>query len=560
MNVRKNGYLHLCAWFSFISVALLIGCGDGDEPGSLDYTGKVNNVELHPRTKIVPFDGSAVVSAIGERGIEIKGVNLGNVEPGDYLIVIAPIEDQARTAIGHTGGFVTLKKGWHLVPRIQLPERYKTPGNANYSHFVIHFGLAGERLIETGPLAVEGSKSFASNSFYTKRFIGSVGRAFSKIGRSVASVGKSAAKGVTSVAKTAESNVASVATSAAKGAAQAATSAATDVATVATKAETAVTSAGRAIANDVTSGVSEAASAVASAASSLGPIEQVVSTIETVGVHFSEIVKGMALEVEQIATDPKAAFEELKEFAEFILTGDASFSVSEDGTYNFNFQNLQVSKSNESGQGTVSASLNGQFSVKYDESASLNFSDYKPSSIGYTSNISGSANLTLSQVEGNGTFPIRTIRKEPIVLDAGIPVILVPEIAITGVVDVTGTGSVTAGVSTTSTASSTATFSGVSGNANMTFDGTFAPSTVTGTNSIALRVKPELKLYDVAGPFVDIAVLDTTFTASSNSSTATVSLSTDATLGADLTGLGFSGFTPSAPLFSKTWKTFDVDL
>jgi len=525
LSTSPKGILrkHLPAWIVLFSVAVIIGCGSG---GDIVFRGServtVQGLELHERVRVVPSDGSVVVTSIGERGIQFTGDHLGNVQAGDYLVVMAPMTDQARQNINHAGGYMQLADGWHVVPRENVPSHIHTPGNADYSHFAVHIGQVLNHVVDAGPLAEEGSRTYASNQVQ-RHFIHSVSHAFSHAAHSVG---------------------------------HAVTHAATSTTHAVTHAATDVTHAATHIASDVSSAVGSAESAVSHAVSSIGPLSGVVSTLETVGVHFSEIVKAGAFQFDKAIHEVEKIAEDIEEFAEFLITGNLTLSLGEDGSFNFHMTDYKVS----SEDGNASATFDGSLSFGYSETGTLKISSYVPESLSFTYDINASSSLTVTNIQGNKTIPLRTFNLEPIVIDAGIPVVVVREIDVKAVLNGTANPDATLEVDGSGSFGFSLDSHGPHvSSPKLSFGGSADFPNPEASGTVAIVVTAHMKLYDTAGPFIQVipTQLDAVNVPASRELDLTLSSSVD--VGADMDLLGYAGWSAQTNVWHESWHTWKID-
>lgn len=402
---------------------------------------KVSGIELGAKVKLVPSDGSVIVSSLGERGVQFIGSNLGNVHEGDYLVTATPITENARAQIGHLGGYMKLSTGFYLVPREQMDDSYLTPGNADFSHFLIHAGKVIRKIVNTGPLAHDASEAFASNAenpydktVRTKIFgsiFSSVANAFTSAASAVANVATNIASGVKSAATSIASGVTSAASAIADNAVPALQVATVIAAGLATAATT------KAVNNSVDVSRVEQAVTLTSGLVGLSGgkaaelIGGEVTTFEVEGVDFNDIIAHIGLEVDSIAKNLQVYALDDPRYTEKFVSGIISASTSADGRLAIEMNNFHV----QSHDGTRSAVLNGILNISADEYGYFKVNNHIPDYIHMDFDLNTEAELAVSNAKGTGVLPVRGFQYTPTVVDAGIPIIVVREIDIAVVLD-----------------------------------------------------------------------------------------------------------------------------
>ena len=245
----------------------------------------------------------------------------------------------------------------------------------------------------------------------------------------------------------------------------------------------------------------------------------------------------------------------MKTFGQLPVTPNSTVTVGQDGTYNINLDH--VSSSVAVGEETLFASLSGTIAFSYSEQMTVSIRDYQPSSVRYYGDFNYNADVTFHGARGSISFPIKTINLDPIVVDAGIPVVLIPAIDITADFGSNATSAFTVSSTANTSFDATVTTSTVFGRASLSPSGTITiPNKIQSSADAAIHIKPSIKLYDTAGPYLDITAVQATLTPSTGKVSAV--LSSAVTLGAELSGIGYPSFSKEKQLTSITWATIDT--
>ncbi len=527
--MRYNRLLiHVFAWVTFGATATMIGCGDGSDANYRDGI-FVSGVELRPNTHVLPSDGSVVVTNLSDKGIQYRGARLDKAEQGDYVVSITPITAEARANINHIGGFVTLDKGLHIVPLEMMPERYHTNAALNHDHFLIHFGRVHENVIDTGSLAELGSVARSENRNISGVQTGSVGPIeegiFGSVIHKVSHVAKSVTHGVTSEASKTTHAVTHAVTNASKV---------------------------------VTSSVSSVESEVSSAVSNIGAIGDAISTMKSVGVHFSEIVKSMDMDIDKLASAPLTIWHDAVQLAEFVLTGNITAGFDSEGQLAVDIDKLKVKL--KKGEVSGTAIIDGSVHYKYEEEGKLTIKDYKPDSISASFKPEFDLSMTVEEITGSGSIELGKYNLTPVVIDAGIPVVVVREITVAA--DIEGSSNAAASLKASGSADigMKVSTSSVDPHGSISVSGSGDATLSKESGSVKLQVTPKLKFYDVAGPSVTLSLIDLSAENKTGSSDVDLTLSSEAAIGLDMGGLGYGGWNTSKQIFSHTWKTLTRDL
>jgi flagellar biosynthesis regulator FlaF len=522
------------------AVALMIGCG-----GTEFQPAPNTNIQLAPNVRVLPQDGSAVVTMVGQDGLRIASRPLDNVQPGDILAVCAPISDSARAFIGHRGGYMELQNKMKLVPVEMLPPRYRAR-SAGYSHYVVFNGRVSKKTpVDTSGRMADGSQAFASSTGSGSRgFISGITHAISHALTSVTS-------DVTHVATNVASDVTNVATNVTSDVTNVATNVASDVTNVATNVTSDVTNVATNVASDLTSAETSVAHAVTSA---IGPIDQwVLTEIEAVGQDFSKIYKEAIIPFERVVLQGISDVESLANE----MIGNWDVDINSDSTATINIKNATLQAPNG-----ATLTLNGSVTVGGDLHAQMNISNYQMQAFSASLGLRGGTNMT---VTGNGIFTKQLVKVtlDPIVIPAGdVPVVIVPIIAVSAEAEI---GSSLVGVNFQTSLGGTIGVSSTDGSAvTRTAQGSASGSahwTGSTTNLINWTLVPvaatlTFNIDDVAGPFfeVDLPALNLT----SGAVTSELEGEVDFRGGFNLDPLGYKGWSVSTQLGSI--KLFDVPL
>lgn len=513
-------------------VAALMSCGGTT---SDDGTSNESPVRLAPDVRVVPMDGRTVVTAIGDDGIKLVGPALGRVRVGDVIIVAAPITPEARTAVGHIGGYIHLRNGMHIVPRRNMPARFHTPLTEPYDHFLIYMGRVTERVAEQGSFARPGARAYGSSTGGTPAdFIGSITHALS-----------SAASAVGHAATQAASDVENAATSAASVATEVVTASQSATASVATAVDVginAVTAAG----SEITSDVSSATSEVTNAVGPIGP--SVLSAFKTVAADFSSIVEDGVLPLQKALTLDAQILQTDAELLLNYLEGNFDVTLDVDGNLTYTFQHLCLKSQAGGVEGQVC--IDGGVSVQAGVDLEIDIHEYSFQSMSVTASIAGNANVMLDGM-ASGSQPLVQVTLDPVVAMAGeLPLVFLPKISSTLVINKGDlSNALSASGSLNASAGFTVSGAGIEpqGSANASFSAEVSPQGTLDVTVMLIAV--ELSLYDTATIFTDFTLPDLDLEVNGEHGTLTCTVSAEG--GFDFTALGYQGvsLTP-LPLFS----------
>jgi hypothetical protein len=523
-KVRRLSPL-LTAMIGTAVVALAIGCG-----GTAFVVPQDSNFQVGPDVRILPQDGSAIVTAIGKDGVQIASRPLDNIDEGHLLVICAPVLDEARMAIGHQGGYKQLHNKMKLVPVEFLPPRFRSR-QGNYSHYLLFNGRVTRKIqFDLSGRMDDGSIRYASST-------GSGSRGFiSGITHSVSHVANDVGNDVTNVATDVGSGV---------------TDAATDVGNAVTDASVAVATTVTNTADEVTSDLSSAETSIVSAVGGSGT--WVLSQIEAVGEDFSKIYKDAEIPMENIVSEGIQDFEDVAN----VLAGNFTVSLDVNGGTTVNFNNMSLQAKNG-----ATLNLNGSLKVGGGLTASMSISNYEMKKFSASLGLSGSADVTVS---GSGSWSSEEyvkITMDPIVVPAGdVPVVVVPILTVAA----NGTLSSSAGLEFKASLGGTLGMVSTNGSSLTPTDSGTASGSVkwTGSNNNLVTftfvpVQPTLtfNIDDVAGPFfqMDTPALNLQVGTTAATLTGTV----DFSVGFNLDPLGYEGWQASKQLTSKQIFTTSI--
>lgn len=517
----QNNRIHLLAWTTFTAAAIVIGCGDGSEDilsiKAEAHQNSENSVVLADNVHVLPSDGSLVVTAFGKAGIQFAGEPVDYVEPGHFMVVAAPISNAARARLNHLGGFVTLADGSHIVPREMLPETYHAPGNEEYEYFLIHYAEAGERQIETGSQTKAGARAYAESAI-TRSIISTV------------------AGPITHVATNGISDLSHAAKAAAS-----------------------------AIGNEASS----LASSVGNAIGDVTKIDAALSTLRSIGGKFKSIVKEADFVIKDVASNPKQILQDTIKAGEFVLTGKAEGGFSDSGEFELNLHNVNIERSGESDGAHLGGTFHGSLKYKHTESTRVKLSDYSFESMHFGVSAEIDTDIQLTDITGSGEIPLASYDLTPIVIDAGVPIVIIRElkvyarigstIPISADLKLSTKGGVRADLSAHSFGNVQPSFS-LSGDMHVPGASEVLNLFTQGTANVSFHVTSEMKLYDVAGPYVDFNLLEFT-TELEKLAKGTIhlyQLSGSIDLGASLEELGYSLAQTEKTIYSKVFEKKDL--